>query len=243
MNMFRTTARVGLAALSISLGATLATAADKKPIKPAAPPVVKKPNGWSFPASTGWSLGASNPTSANKPHTPANDAAKKPNGFSWGLAQTGVTNKARDAASGLATGRTQQPDQSRTKAPSNLGDTGTHEVGHVKNPKLDLKNVKPVNSGGGVSAQNDTGTRSGGSLTGEGLIDIAKGIGKVISPKGNTHDGFKTIAEGAKKVQTGTNGDPADNGDKLTEEGKGGDNNGGSGGGSNGGSSGGGSGK
>ncbi len=47
-----------------------------------------------------------------------------PNGFSWGLAQTGV--KQRDVASGLPTGRTK---------PANLGDTGTHEVGHLKGVK------------------------------------------------------------------------------------------------------------
>jgi uncharacterized membrane protein YgcG len=111
----------------------------------------------------------------------------------------------------------------------------------VRNPKIDPKNVKPVTSGG-VAVQNDAGTRSGTSLTGEGVIDIAKGFFQVISPKGDTHKGLKTIAEGARKVQTGTNGDPADNGDKLTEEGKGGgennggnNNNNGSGGGSSGG--------
>jgi hypothetical protein len=97
MHTLRTAARVTLAALSIGLGATFAPAADKKP---AAPPVVKKPNGWSFPASTGWSLGASNPTSGVKSQ--------------------------REAGSGRATGRAK---------PANLGDTGTHEVGHVKGLK------------------------------------------------------------------------------------------------------------
>ncbi len=97
MHTLRTAARLTLAALSVGFGATVAPAADKKP---AAPPVVKKPNGWSFPASTGWSLGASNPTS--------------------------VVKSQREAGSGLATGRTK---------PSNLGDTATHEVGHLKGVK------------------------------------------------------------------------------------------------------------
>jgi hypothetical protein len=215
--------------------------------KPTAPPVVNKPHAPAIDAAkkpSSWSFGEWVPPAARS-NAPAIDATKKPNGFSWGLAQTGVTNKAREAGSGLATGRTKQPEQSRTKAPSNLGDTATHEVGHVKNPKLDLKNAIPISGGGGVAVQNDAGTRSGASLAGEGLIDIAKGIGKVLSPKGNTHDGLKQITDGARKVQAGTNGDPADNGDKLSEEGKGGENNGGSGGsngGSGGGSSGGGSG-
>ncbi len=41
-------------------------------------------------------------------------------------ASTGVVKSERDSASGLPTGRTK---------PANLGDTGTHEVGHLKGVK------------------------------------------------------------------------------------------------------------
>jgi hypothetical protein len=116
------TARLTLAALSVSFGATLAPAADKKPSRPAAPPVVKKPSGWSLGASNptgvnkphagtagtpkmpnGFSWGEWIPPTAAKPHAPAVDAAKKPNGFSWGTTQTGV--KQRDATADYRPGR------------------------------------------------------------------------------------------------------------------------------------------
>ena len=99
MTTLRTAVRLTLAVLTVSLGATLATAADNKP---AAPPVVKKPNGWSF--------GATNPT----------------------------VKSARDL-DGNSTGRAK---------PSSIGDTATHEVGHVAGPKMAPNNAKPVGGRG-----------------------------------------------------------------------------------------------
>lgn len=251
MTTLRTAARLTLAALTLGLGATLAPAADKKAIKPtkpnAHPPAQSADKRQHLPLV---------PPTGTAPRKPALDAARKPNDveemkFHPSLKPTtDITKKptrgaiddwetplgvkaARDSASGLPTGRTQQPNQGRPT---------------VAAPKVEMKNVKPVNTGG-VAVQNDAGTRSGASLAGEGVIDIAKGFFQVISPKGDTHKGLKTIAEGAKKVQTGTNGDPGDNGDKLTEEGKGdgegsgGNNNNGGGSSSGGGSSGGSTGK
>jgi hypothetical protein len=112
MTTLRTAARLTLAVLSIGLGAALAPAADHKPIKPAAPPVVNQPNGFSWGMSypNGWSLGASNPTSRMK-------SARDLDGQSAG------------------TERTKPPAQFRPAAPCNLGDTATHEVGHLKGLK------------------------------------------------------------------------------------------------------------
>lgn len=246
MLTLRTTARLTLAALSVGLGATLAQAADKKPIKPAAPPAARVQG-----HATGKPI---QPPTVAKPHAPPIDA-KKPNNWSLGASNPTVK-PARDLdGQSAGTERTKQPTgqavseagplwhgwevTGRTK-PANLGDTATHEVGHVKRPRIDPKNAKPI-SGGGVAALNDAGTRGGAGLALEGVIDVVKGIGQVLSPKGKTHEGMGKIAGGAKKVQTGTNGDPADNGPKLNDEGgssNGGNNN--NGGGSGGRSSGGG---
>ena len=100
MTTLRTAARLTIAVLAIGLGAALAPAADHKPIKPAALPVVKLPNGFSFGCAGG------------------------------GREMV----KSRDAASGLPTGR--------TKPTYWMGDTATHEVGHLKGPTVAPKGGK-----------------------------------------------------------------------------------------------------
>lgn len=109
MTTIRTTARLTLAVLTVGLGAAFAPAADHKPIKSASRPVVNQPYGFSWGMSypNGWSLGASNPTGK---------FARDLDGQSAG------------------TERTKKPEQPHAKAPY-LGDTGTHEVGHVKGMK------------------------------------------------------------------------------------------------------------
>ncbi|HQR42353.1 MAG TPA: hypothetical protein PLX97_06705, partial [Gemmatales bacterium] len=158
MITLRTSTRLTLAVLSVSLGATVALAADKKPSKPAK---------------------ANAPAVVQKTHTPA------------------ITSP-RDVASRQATGRTRQPQQFSMQA-------------LVTNEQIKRKPTKQLNSGGGVSAQNDAGTRNGTSLALEGMIDMVKGMGKVLSPKGNTHEGLEQTSKGWAKVKTGSNGDPSDN--------------------------------
>ncbi len=115
---------------------------------------------------------------------------------------------------------------SRQQQPRNHANPAAPQALPKRDDRVKLRsNDTPV-------AANDSGTRTGGSLVGEGLIDIAKGIGKTL--KGNTHEGFKLVDGGIRKTQTGSNGDPADNGPKLSDEGRDGKNQGGNGGGSEG---------
>jgi len=115
----------------------------------------------------------------------------------------------RDVASGQATGKRQ------------------HQQLAV-DPKTKLNNVKPGTAtatlkpgvGQPVTALNDAGTRPGGSLAGQGAIDMLKGIKKIAT--GNTEGGFKLFDHGSKTFLAGVDGDPSNNGPKLNDDKKGG---------------------
>ncbi len=160
------------------------------------PEDAKKPNGFSS--------GASNPSTVKGAAKIAPDA-KKPESFTYQKIES--VKSPRDAASGQATGKTTPPTANKS---GNVPAADAAKGAATATVKPGVSVTKPT-------VRNDSGTRSGVSLVGSGLIDIAKGLKDVVS--GNTENGFKKIAEGAKRVQTGSNGDPADNGKPLNGEG------------------------
>lgn len=111
----------------------------------------------------------------------------------------------RDVASGQASGKRQhQP----------LAIDPKTKLNDVK-PVLNTAIVKP-GAGQPVTANNDAGTRNGGSLVLQGGIDIVKGLKQMAT--GNTEGGMKLVNSGGKAISKGTDGDPSNNGPKLNDE-------------------------
>jgi hypothetical protein len=237
---FRTTARISLASLAFVFGANLAAAKDKTPAKPdpkqhaapaakhAAPSVQPHTPPSSTEKRQHKPLHEAKPPVAAQVQGHKLDKAKKPNGWKWGETQTDKVKDAarsapevnkqdgftyqkiesvkspRDAASGQATGKTTPPTANK---PGNIP-----AVGMTKGTAT----VKPGVSVTKPTVRNDSGTRTGGSLVVNGIANIATGVGKFMS--GKPDDAFKLWDHGIKQVQTGSNGDPADNGPKLNPD-------------------------
>jgi hypothetical protein len=205
MTKIRTATRLLLAALTVGLGASFATAKDKTPAKPHAAPAAKP---HAAPAAK-----------HEAPKVQSHQDLKNPNNFSFGAQPTkGVKKDAKVTPEGKKPQKLKiEGIDGESRAPRKTNPALATNSGNVP-PVEATATAKPMNlrsNTAGAQSRNDAGTRSGGSLVLSGAFDVVKGVKDILT--GNTEGGFKKVAEGAKRIQTGTNGDPKDNGKPLNE--------------------------
>jgi len=222
MFTIRTAVRVLSAAVATLAVAAGSQAGEHKPSQLPGKPVPNQPSK-PTPAESVKALRSASSGQATKIAPEVN----KPNGYTYQKIES--VKSPRDVATGYSAAKTQAPGfkpvdpkvvesvksprDASTGLPSAKRQATRSKSGNV--PAVEAATgVKPGFSLGKPTAYNDSGTRSGGSLVASGIIDMGKGLKAIAT--GNTESGFKLFAQGAKRVQTGSNGDPADNGKPLS---------------------------